>query len=448
MKIFIPDYVKKVLDVLYKNGFEAYIVGGCVRDSLLGKTPQDYDICTNCLPDEMLKIFHDFKVIETGLKHGTVTVLSDAQPLEITTYRSDGEYIGHRKPMQVKFERELSEDLKRRDFTINALCYSEKTGIIDLFGGIADLNDKIIKCVGEPSKRFDEDALRIMRGIRFASTLGFEIEENTSKAIHNQKKLLNHISAERISCELGKLLCGENAEKILLDYRDIIGTIIPEITPCFDFPQNNPHHCYDVYTHICKSVSKITPDKNLRLTMLLHDIGKPCMAKVDANGISHFKKHQFISADMSDKITDRLRLDNKSREQIFNLIYEHDNRIAPNKKAVKRLMSKYDFEFMLDYVAVRTADTLAQSEYKRTEKLAELEEIKKLAIEINDENSCLKVSNLAINGNDLIAVGLKGKEIGWALETALEAVIDEQIPNRAKEIMEYLKEQNAKNEKK
>lgn len=442
MKIFIPNYVKTVLDVLYKNGYEAYIVGGCVRDSLLNKEPQDYDICTNCLPDNMLEIFSDFSIIETGLKHGTVTVISDSHPLEITTYRSDGEYIGHRKPAQVKFETNLTEDLKRRDFTINALCYSEKTGIIDLFGGISDLENGIIKCVGEPSKRFDEDALRIMRGIRFASTLGFKIEEHTANAIHRQKALLNEISAERIASELKKLLCGDNVLEILTDYRDVIGTIIPEIIPCFDFPQNNPHHCYDVYTHICKSVSQIKNDWVLRLTMLLHDIGKPVMAKTDENGLSHFKKHQFVSAEMSKQITDRLKIDTKSRTRILNLIYEHDNRIEPTKKAVKKLMSKYDLSFMLDYVAVRHADTLAQSDYKRDEKLEELSEIQRLAIEAEQKNECFKITDLAVNGNDLISAGFRGKEIGLALNAVLDAVIDEQIQNNKKEIMDFLKEQN------
>ena len=441
MKIDIPGYARTALDMLHACGFKAYIVGGCVRDAVLGKAPDDYDICTDCTPDMMKQVFAGFPAIETGIKHGTLTVLIDRKPIEITTFRSDGKYTDHRKPDSVRFEKELSQDLKRRDFTVNALCYNEREGIVDLFGGISDIENKVIKCVGKPQERFDEDALRIMRAMRFSSVLDFEIEKNTAQAIHEQKELLRAISAERIAAALKKLLCGRDPARILTEYRDVMAVVIPQLEPCFDFAQNNPHHCYDVYTHICRSVNNIEPDWVLRLTMLLHDIGKPAVMTVDENGIFHFKTHQQKSADMAQEITAALKLDNKSRKRIHSLVLEHDNRIPARKKSVRRLLSKYDAQFFADYLKVRRADTLAQSEYLRNQKLAELDELERLAREILDEQLCLHISDLDINGNDLKALGLDNTEIGKGLKLLLEAVIEERIPNRKAELTDYIKEQ-------
>lgn len=441
MKIDIPGYARTALDMLHACGFKAYIVGGCVRDAVLGKAPDDYDICTDCTPDMMKQVFAGFPAIETGIKHGTLTVLIDRKPIEITTFRSDGKYTDHRKPDSVRFEKELSQDLKRRDFTVNALCYNEREGIVDLFGGISDIENKVIKCVGKPQERFDEDALRIMRAMRFSSVLDFEIEKNTAQAIHEQKELLRAISAERIAAELKKLLCGRDPARILTEYRDVMAVVIPQLEPCFDFAQNNPHHCYDVYTHICRSVNNIEPDWVLRLTMLLHDIGKPAVMTVDENGIFHFKTHQQKSADMAQEITAALKFDNKSRKRIHSLVLEHDNRIPARKKSVRRLLSKYDAQFFADYLKVRRADTLAQSEYLRNQKLAELDELERLAREILDEQLCLHISDLDINGNDLKALGLDNTEIGKGLKLLLEAVIEERIPNRKAELTDYIKEQ-------
>lgn len=438
IRLELPEKVRQIIEQIQKHGFEAYAVGGCVRDSLLGKTPHDYDVCTNCTPDKMLEVFANFRTIETGLKHGTLTVLIEGEPVEITCYRSDGEYIGHRKPAQVTFESSLEEDLKRRDFTVNAMAYSPNDGLIDLYGGQSDLSKGIIRCVGEPEKRFDEDALRILRGLRFSSCLGFAIEEKTAKAILAQRELLKSISAERITAELKRLLCGKDVRRILLDYREVIGVFIPELRESFDFKQNNPHHFLDVYGHICLSVENVRPQWLMRLTMLLHDIGKPRMHTVDENGISHFKKHQFEGAYMAEKILKRLRIDNASAKYIYELIWEHDNRIAATKKSVRRFMALHDYDFIMDYLEVRRADTYAQSDYKRQEKLLELDRIARFAMEIKEDNECVHICDLDIDGKDIIQMGFRGKDIGIALELALNGVIDEKVENKKEELKGYI----------
>lgn len=446
MEIFIPSYARTALNILRQSGFEGYIVGGCVRDSLLGKKPHDYDVCTDCPPEKMTELFKDFKTFATGLKHGTLTVIIEKNPVEITCYRSDGEYISHRKPAQVKFETSLEEDLKRRDFTVNALAYSPEEGLVDLFGGREDLKNGVLRCVGEAEKRFDEDALRILRGIRFSSCLGFRIEEKTSAAILKQRELLKSISAERIAEELKKLLCGKDIRRVLSDYRDVIAVAIPELIPCFGFKQNNPHHFLDVYGHICLSVENVRPDWVMRLTMLLHDIAKPDMHKVDDKGISHFKKHQFAGAEKAKEILRRLKIDNSSSGRIYDLIWEHDNRIPATRKSVRRFIAQHDFDFVMDYLEVRRADTYAQSDYKRQEKLAELDEIGRLAIDIKESQECIGLHDLAINGNDVTAMGYKGKDIGLALEFALNGVLEEKAANEKEELKIYI-EKNLGQEK-
>lgn len=440
MEIFIPEHARQAIDILEHNGYTAYAVGGCIRDSLLGKTPHDWDICTNCRPEKMKEVFEGFRTIDTGLKHGTVTIMIENELIEITTFRSDGEYENHRKPAQVKFVDDLYLDLERRDFTINAMCCCKSDEVIDLFGSQKDLHNGILRCVGNASQRFEEDALRILRGLRFASVLDFKIHDGTKRAMFEKKQLLECISSERISEELKKLLCGKAAEKVLSEYKEIIAVIIPEIRPCFGFAQNNPHHCYDIWEHIIKSVSFVRPEPVIRTAMLLHDIGKPSMATKDENGVSHFKKHQFVSAKMADEILKRLRFDSRSISYIHDLIWEHDNRIPADMHSVKRFISKYDFQFMLDYLEVRRGDTYAQSDYRRAEKLAELDEIARLTIELADQDTCLKISDLAVNGNDLIALGLDGRNIGIWLKKLLELVIEDKIKNDKTALLEYIKD--------
>ena len=429
----ITDRQKRLLGRLNDCGYEAYLVGGCVRDALLGRECHDTDITTNALPEQITAAFTDCTVVPTGIKHGTVTVIFEDEPVEITTFRSDGTYSDHRKPDSVRFETELAEDLKRRDFTVNALCYNEREGIVDMFGGISDIENKIIRCVGKPQERFDEDALRIMRAMRFSSVLGFEIEPNTAAAVHEQKELLREISAERIAAELKKLLCGEGAERILLGHRDVMAVIIPQLKPCFDLAQNNPHHCYDVYTHICKSVGNIQPDWVLRLTM------------TDENGIDHFKTHQFRSAELARQITADLKLDNKSRRRIYDLVYEHDNRIPAAKRSVRRFLSKYDEEFFADYMRVRRADTLAQSMYLREEKIEELDELERIAAQIHEESLCLHLSDLAVNGKDLMTLGYSGSGIGEGLKFLLDAVIEDKVPNSKVDLLEFIRSHHTTN---
>ncbi|WP_028511329.1 CCA tRNA nucleotidyltransferase [Ruminococcus sp. NK3A76] len=438
----IPGHVRDVLEKLNSAGFEAYPVGGCVRDSLLGKTPHDWDVCTAAYPDEMKEVFSDMRCIETGLKHGTLTVLSGGEPIEVTTFRSDGDYTDHRRPDSVRFVRLLREDLSRRDFTVNALCFDTDGGVIDMFDGQGDLGRRLIRCVGDAGKRFEEDALRILRALRFSSVLDFDIEHDTAKALREKAGLLKYVSAERIFCELKKLLTGSRAGRLLIEYREVFAVIIPELAECFDVIQNNPHHMYDVYTHICKSIDNIEPDETLRLTMLLHDIAKPRCKTTDENGIDHFKKHPFEGAKMADEILSRLRADNETRELICNYITEHDNRLAENERSVGRFISKHGYEFFDNYLKIRRADTLAQSMYYREEKLKDLDILLEIRAALEEKSACLTLKDLDLNGHDLIAAGYSGKEIGTALEMALDGVIAGNVQNDKKELIEYVSKQS------
>lgn len=440
MEISIPSYVKTATEYLEKAGFECYAVGGCVRDSLLSKTPHDWDLCTNALPSEICRVFEGFHVIQTGLKHGTVTVRIEHQSLEITTFRTDGEYCGHRRPERVSFVTNLSEDLSRRDFTVNALAYNEKTGVVDAFGGKRDIENRVIRCVGNPRKRFDEDALRILRAMRFSSVLGFEIEKETADEIHRMKGLLSEISAERIREELLKLLCGQNVFKVLMEFRDVIGEIIPEITEQFDFLQRNPHHCYDVYTHTAKAVENIEKCQTLRLIMLLHDIGKPRVFTVDEKGVGHFKLHPTVGSRMAGEILSRLKFDNKTKAYVCAQIYDHDNRFPVMRKNVRRFISKHGFDFFFDHLKIRTADALAQSEYLREQKLRELEEKKKIGLELLEEQAQLTLNELSINGRDLLELGFsQGRDLKVILDGCLEAVVDETVANEKQTLQDYAK---------
>ena len=436
--IFIPSYCKKVINLLQNCGFEAYIVGGCVRDSLMGKTPNDYDVTTNATPQEMLECFKGQRVVETGLKHGTVTVVIDNQNIEVTTYRIDGEYQDNRHPKSVNFTKNLKEDLKRRDFTVNALAFNEKSGLVDLFDGEKDIKKGIIKCVGEPDKRFSEDGLRILRALRFSSVLGFEIDEETAKSIHKNKNLLKNISVERIFVEFKKLLCGQNAENVLLNFKDVIAVFIPETTPCFDFDQHTKYHCYDVYTHIIKTVSSIAPEEKLRLSAFFHDIGKPQVYFTDENGVGHFYGHNKTSKKITRDILERLKCDNETKNFVLEMVYYHDVEVVTTEKAVKRFLNKTSPEFFRQLIEIKRADAAAHApQYRNREEY--LNALLSILEKIENEKQCFSLKDLDLNGSDLIENGFaEGEQIGKVLNYALESVINGEVKNKKDELIKLV----------
>lgn len=436
----LPKNGKSVLDLLNKNGFEAYAVGGFVRDMLMGKTPGDFDITTSALPDETENILrqNNIKYIETGLKHGTITAVFDGEPIEITTFRADGEYKDNRRPETVSFVRDIKEDLSRRDFTVNAMAYNEKNGVVDLFGGQQDIEDKIIRCVGDADTRFKEDALRIMRALRFSAVLGFTIEENTKKAILNNKELLLNVASERIFTELYKMLKGENIYNVLNEYQQVIAVIIPELVPAMHCEQNNPWHIYNVYQHIINAVESAPPDSDLRLVMLLHDIGKPAVKTTDSSGKDHFKFHAKKSAEIAEKVLRRFHASNKIINKVTQLVFYHQSVENVDDIRVKRWLAKIGAEQTENLFKVRMADLLAHNpekidyEYHKFEEL--LEELNKIV----EADEAFSVKDLAVHGNDLIALGFKGKEIGEKLNEILMLVIEDKLKNDKQAILSYL----------
>ncbi len=428
----IPAYAKRVSDMLTKSGYEAYFVGGCVRDEIMGRAVNDYDITTNALPEQMKEVFKGFKTILTGEKHGTVTVVSEGENIEVTTYRIDGEYEDARHPESVYFTPCVKEDLARRDFTINAICFNKE--FVDPFGGIEDIKNKIIRTVGESDKRFCEDALRIMRALRFSAVLGFEIEAETKKSIFKNKELLKKVSAERLFSEFSKLIMGDFAENVLLEYGQVLGVFIPEILPCIGFDQKNKYHVYDVYTHIVRSVSESEKDLTIRLGMFFHDIGKPQVFTFDGES-GHFKGHDKKSAEIAKEVLTRLKVDNKTKNIVTELVGEHQREIIPQKKYVKRFLAKFNYEFFDLLMKVKTADTKAHSSLAKGN-LEIIEKLKIIKNEIEHTGECVSVKTLNINGNDLIKMGITdGKTIGKILKSLLEKVIDGEIENKKEDLL-------------
>ncbi len=428
----LPAYVSIILVKLINCGFEAFVVGGCVRDLLLGIEPKDYDITTNATPEQIKKCFCDFRTIDTGIEFGTVTVISDGFPIEITTYRIDGEYNDNRRPDSVEFTSQLSEDLRRRDFTINAMAYNEKTGLIDLYGGKADLSSGIIRAIGEPVERFNEDGLRIMRALRFASCYNFTIESATADAIHSMSYLLEKIAKERIAIELNKLLCG-NCENILRDYHDVFSILLPEIEKCVGFEQHTKYHNKDVYEHTIATVSAIKPIKHLRLAMFLHDIGKPDFYTVDEKGQGHFKGHAEGSCQIAERFLKNYKYDNVTIRNVIELVKNHDIVIKNNERQIKRYLNRFGERMFMDIIAVHIADDIGKSpDYQsRIDVYMQVVETTKKII---SENECFSLKNLAINGNDIKMLGYDGKDIGSILQCLLEKVMDGDCLNE-KEIL-------------
>ena len=433
----IPLPINFILEKIEEQGYEAYLVGGCVRDFVLGREVADYDITTNAHPKEVLKIFDGSAyVVGTGLKHGTVTVIKENFSAEITTFRVDGYYKDNRHPENVQFSSSLEDDVLRRDFTVNALAYSPKRGLKDFTGGLDDIKKRIIRCVGEPAVRFKEDSLRILRGIRFSSVLGFDIDKLTADTILNKAYLLGNISKERISVEFLKLLCGENAEEVLLKYRDVIAVFIPQIKNSFDFEQFTPYHKYDVYTHSVKAVCATdNNDKVLRISAFLHDVGKPDCFFTDTNGIGHFYGHAQKSTEIAKEILTDLRFDNGFKENVLQLIKHHDAPIENDEKRIKRLLKNLGEKQFFRLLSLQRADNAAQSEivfYRR----ARFDAVEETAKRILSEKSCFSLSDLAINGKDLLSLGLpQGKIIGNILNQLLDDVIENKTVNKKEALL-------------
>lgn len=439
MKIEIPVKANKIITRLTEAGYEAYVVGGCVRDAILGRPAADWDITTNAKPEQVKALFS--RTIDTGLQHGTVTILQGKEGFEVTTYRIDGEYQDGRHPSEVIFTPSLLEDLKRRDFTINAMAYNEAEGLIDAFDGMKDLKNRQIRCVGEPRERFTEDALRILRAVRFSAQLNFEIEKDTRAAIAEFADSLTRISSERIQTELVKLLTSDHPEifRTLYD-TGITAVILPEFDACMKTPQNHPHHCCCVGEHLLLALQAVEADKVLRLAALLHDIGKPITHTRDADGIDHFHGHGEAGKELAGKILRRLKFDNDTVYRVKHLVQVHDYLQIPlTPKGVRRAVFKIGKEHFPDYLKLRRADILAQNPSMQKEKLEALTKLEVLYQQILEEQNCLSLKDLAVSGTDLIEAGLKpGPQIGEALKKLLEQVIENPEYNTKEYLLSHI----------
>lgn len=434
--IRLPDGAAFVLQRLKEHGYCGYVVGGCVRDSLLGRAPKDWDICTDALPDEMQRVFRDQHVIETGLKHGTLTVMYDHEPYETTTFRVDGEYTDHRHPDEVRFVTDVVDDLSRRDFTINAMAWNPETGLVDAFGGQEDLKRGLIRCVGDPEKRFGEDALRIMRALRFASVYGFDIEAGTSAAIHRLKATLAGVAAERIRVELAKLLCGQGAGHILRQYRDVIFTILPQLAPMDGFDQRTPFHAYDVWEHTVRAVENAPATEVLRLTMLLHDSGKPGCFTVDEQGVGHAWGHQQASAEIAEEALAYLRVDNATRDRVLTLVEHHDWPMSTERTLLKRRLNRLGEEALYQLIDVQRADAMGKGTMPAGEIDAQTAAIRQALTELIAEKPCVTLKDMAVGGRDLMAEGVTGKALGETLQWLLGEVLNERVANERGALLE------------
>lgn len=438
-RIRIPQGAQSIIDTLKAAGYEAYVVGGCVRDSLVGLDPKDWDICTSAVPSQILYSFRDKKVIETGLKHGTVTVVMEDGQYEVTTFRVDGDYSDNRHPDSVKFVTNIEDDLARRDFTINAMAYN-KDGLVDPFNGRKDLACGLISCVGNPDDRFGEDALRILRAMRFAAVYGFDIEDATAKSIHQNKEKLLNIAAERIQAELCKMLAGRGVLEVLLDYSDVMATIIPELKPCIGFDQNNRFHEFTVYDHIAHAVSNCdTTDPVVNVALLLHDIGKPCCYTEDHNG-GHFYGHGVHSYDLAREVLSRLRFDNKSRNDILELVLYHDAVIEPTPKTVRRWLNKIGEKQFMRLLDIRMADILAHKKDTQGSRIEICIALRLMVSDIIEQTQCFKLKDLVVDGYDVMNLCdvKEGKDVGCILNEVLDAVISGELKNERTAIIKYL----------
>lgn len=441
----LPAPVAELLARLKQAGFSAYAVGGCVRDSLLGMEPHDWDICTSALPEQMQEVFSGYRTVETGLKHGTLTVIADHLPYEVTTFRIDGNYTDHRHPDSVIFVDDLTRDLARRDFTVNAMAWSPDAGLQDPFGGQQDLSAKIIRCVGEPEQRFDEDALRILRAMRFAAVYDFEIESSTASALRKMAPDLKRIAGERIREELLRLLCGKAAGRILRAYPEVLAEIIPEIRPMIGYDQRNHHHSYDLWEHTVRGIEGVPADPVLRLTMLLHDTGKPVVRTTDEKGEGHYKGHPKVSEEIARRTAEALHLDNAFRDRLCTLVRHHDTplrtengEINTDRSFLLRRLNKYGETDLRALFLIHRSDRIATG-YTTTEREdIRLKERMDALDALLAEQPCFTLKDLAVNGRDLTATGLKGKAVGETLQQLLEAVMDGAVPNEKEALLKRI----------
>ena len=430
----LPQYVTQCLDALESAGYASYAVGGCVRDACLGLTPHDYDLCTAALPEQTEAVFAGKQLVLAGKKHGTVGVVTDCGVVEITTFRTEGDYRDNRHPNWVSFVPEVEQDLARRDYTINAMAYSPKRGFADPFGGRADLRAKVLRAVGDPEQRFQEDSLRILRGVRFAVRFGFSVEEETEQAMSSQAELMDNLARERVFDELCKLLPLVNAED-LCRFAPILAAVIPELRPMIGFDQHSPHHAYDLFTHVAHVVEAVPGDLTLRWAALLHDVGKVPTFTRDATGRGHFYGHAQVGAEMADGILRRLKAPSALREQAVTLIGGHMTRLEPNRKTLRRQLGRMGWDTMDKLLSLQEAD-MGSKGTGNPEELEQFAQVRGLLEEIKAENACLRVTDLAVNGRDLMAMGYTGKAIGDCLNALLERVLDETLPNERQALLQ------------
>lgn len=437
--ILLPEKVRYIINTITEAGYEAYAVGGCIRDSILGKSPDDWDITTSASPYQVKSLFGH--TLDTGLQHGTVTVMLDKEGFEVTTYRIDGDYEDGRHPKEVTFTSSLIEDLRRRDFTVNAMAYNDHTGLVDAFEGIKDLNAGIIRCVGSPAERFSEDALRMLRAVRFSARLGYEIETQTLEAIRKLAPSLTHISAERIQAELTKLVTSPHPENLRIAYETgITRVIMPEFDACMETDQNNPHHCYSVGVHILKSMEEVRPDKVLRLAMLFHDIGKPAARTVDEKGIHHFHGHPAVSEKIARTVLKRLKFDNHTISMVTKLVKYHDQKVLPEPKYVRRAILRTGEDIFPLLYDIKLADLRAQSTFQRMEKEESLEAVYRIYRQIMEDGQCVSLKTLAVSGRDLITdAGIPpGPELGNTLQKLLDMVIENPSLNERETLLKIV----------
>ena len=441
----LPRRVSDLITRLEQAGYSAYAVGGCVRDTLMGRQPHDWDLCTSATPEEMLEVFRGEHVAETGLKHGTLTVILDHIPYEITTFRTDGAYTDHRHPDSVSFVKEVAGDLSRRDFTVNAMAYSTRGGLVDLFGGQEDLARGVIRCVGVPRERFREDALRVLRALRFASVFDFDVEPETDAALRELASTLQSVAAERIREEFFKLLCGKGVGRILRAYPDVLAFIVPEIGPMVGYDQQNHHHHYDLWEHTVQGVENVPAETDLRLAMLLHDTGKPAVRTVDEKGEAHYRGHQAASAAIAERVTDDLRCSRETRDRVIRLVRWHDIPLRTESGAVNldrsfllRRLNRFGEKDLRALFVIHCADRIATGHSSREREELRLAERIAALDALMAEKPCFTLKDLAVSGHDMTALGLTGPAVGEALQQLLEAVMDGRVANEKEQLNDFV----------